>query len=83
MPSLSDLPGFIPKKKFIKALQKNGFVISTRGGKGGHFKAIYRNEKSITLPSSGFCKNQLKYILGEIEIITKSEITWEDIKDKL
>ena len=78
MPSHSELPGLIKKRKFIKALEKNGFVISRKGGKGGHFKATYRNEKVIILPSSDLRKDQLYYIIKSIENIT--EITWKDLK---
>jgi len=78
MPSRSELPGLIKKRKFIKALEKNDFVISKKGGKGGHFKAIYKNEKTITLPSSDLRKDQLYYIIKSIENI--SDITWEDLK---
>ena len=78
MPSRSELPGLIKKRKFIKALEKNGFVISKKGGKGGHFKAIYKNEKTITLPSSDLRKDQLYYIIKSIENI--SDITWKNLK---
>jgi len=40
MPSLSELPGEIKRKKFIKALLRLGFIIDTRGGDGSHYKAI-------------------------------------------
>jgi len=78
MPSRSELSGLIKKRKFIKALEKNGFVISKKGGKGGHFKAIYKNEKTITLPSSDLRKDQLYYIIKSIENI--SDITWKNLK---
>ena len=78
MPSRSELPSLIKKRKFIKALEKNGFVISKKGGKGGHFKAIYKNEKTIILPSSDLRKDQLYYIIKSIENI--SDITWKNLK---
>ncbi len=81
MPSRSQLPGVIKKRKFIKALEKNGFVISKKGGKGGHFKATYENEKAITLPSSNLRKDQSYYIIKAIEEI--SDVTWEDLEKYL
>jgi len=36
MPSLSELPGEIKRKKFIRALQRLGFVIDKTGGDGSH-----------------------------------------------
>jgi len=81
MPSLSELPSNLSRKSLTKALERLGFSISTKGGKGGHIKATHRNQKSITIPSSNLCKDVLKYILKEIEVIT--EITWEDIRKEL
>jgi predicted RNA binding protein YcfA (HicA-like mRNA interferase family) len=81
MPSRSELPGLIKKKKFIKALERCGFTIGKKGEKGGHFKAIYKNEKSITLPSSDLEKYQSYYIIKEIEAIR--DITWKDISRNL
>jgi len=81
MPSRSELPGLIKKKKFIKALERCGFTISKKGGKGGHFKATYKNEKSITLPSSDLRRDQSYYIIKSIETI--SDVTWTDIKKNL
>lgn len=81
MPSLNELPGNLNRKKLAKALQRLGFSISTKGGKGSHIKLIYTNQKTITIPSSDLCKNVLYYILKEIEEIT--EITWDDIKKEL
>ena len=78
MPSRSELPGSVKKRKFIKALEKNGFRINKKGGKGGHFKATYKNEKAITLPSSNLEKYQLYYIVQEIERVT--DVEWRDLK---
>jgi len=52
MPSLSELPGDIKRRKFTKALQRLGFVINRTGGKGDHCKAIlYYLVKEIELIS--------------------------------
>ena len=81
MPSRSELPGLIKKRRFVRALEKSGFVINKKGGKGGHFKAIYKNEKTITLPSSDLRRDQLYYIVKAIESI--SDVTWDDLKKYL
>ncbi len=80
MPSLSELPGDIKRKKFTKALERLGFVINWTGGKGDHCKAIWKNGKAFTIQCK-LRKDVLSYLLKEIELI--SGITWEDIKNKL
>ena len=81
MPSLSELPGEIKRKKFTKALERLGFVIDKRGGDGSHFKATWpKTEKSIAIQSK-LRKDVLYYLLKEIE--QYSGITWEDIKKEL
>jgi len=80
MPSLSELPGEIKRKKLTKALIRLGFEIDKRGGDGSHYKITCPNKKIITLPQK-ISKNVLYYILKEIE--SYSGITWNEIKDKL
>lgn len=80
MPSQSELPSKIKRKNFIKALEALDFEISTKGGKGSHFKATHRNQKSITIPSD-LNKQVLYYVLKEIEVMCG--VTWEDIKKNL
>ncbi len=81
MPSLSELPGEIKRKKFIRALQRLGFVVNKAGGEGSHYKAVWiRNQKSITIQSK-LRKDVLYYLLKEIEIV--SGLKWEDIKKEL
>ena len=81
MPSLSELPNNINRKRFTKALERLGFEISKRGGKGSHIKATFiSNQKSITIPSN-FRKDVLCYIIKAIE--EQTGVTWDDIKDKL
>ena len=80
MPSLSQLPGEIKRKKFTKALARLGFIIDTKGGDGSHYKATWRNEKSVTIPYN-ISKNVLYYLLKEIETI--SGITWDEIRNEL
>ncbi len=82
MPSLSELPSEIKRKKFTKALSRLGFVINTKGGDENHIKAIWpKTQKSITLPSTKLRKDVLYYLLKEIE--KYSGITWENIKKEL
>lgn len=81
MPSLSELPGEIKRKKFTKALGRLGFTINRTGGKGDHYKAIWsKNGKAVVIQSK-LRKDVLYYLLKEIEQI--SGITWEDIKNNL
>lgn len=81
MPSLSQLPGEIKRKKFIRALHRLGFIIDKKGGDGSHYKIICpKTQKSITIQSH-LRKDVLYYLLKEIE--QYSGVTWEDIKQKL
>ena len=81
MPSHSELPGFLPRKKLIKALHKIGFEINVVGGKGSHIKIVWPStQKSITLPD-GLEKQALYYVLKEIKLY--SGVTWEEIKNQL
>ncbi|KKQ13952.1 MAG: hypothetical protein US30_C0007G0016 [Candidatus Moranbacteria bacterium GW2011_GWF2_36_839] len=81
MPSRSQLPGNIKRKKFIRALMRCGFEIDLSGGDGSHYKATWpANQKSITIQSE-IRKDVLYYLLKEIE--KYSGVTWEDIKKNL
>lgn len=81
MPSLSDLPGEIKRKKFAKALKRLGFIINKKGGDGSHYKIIWpANDKSVTVPEK-LRKDVLAYILKEIEEF--SGITWDDVRKEL
>ena len=81
MPSLSELPGEIKRKKFIKALVRLGFLIDARGGDGSHYKAEWSDtSKSVTIPQR-LDKYTLKYVLKEIEEV--SGIAWQDIRNVL
>lgn len=51
------------------------------GGDGSHCKAIWpKNQKSVTIPSD-LRKDVLYYLLKEIE--KYSEVSWDEIKNKL
>ncbi len=81
MPSLSELPGQISRKKFTKALERLGFLIDETGGKGSHYKALWpRTQKSVTIPID-LPKQTLKYVLAEIE--KYSGVTWAEIEKEL
>jgi len=81
MPSLSQLPGEIKRKKFTKALVRLGFIIDKKGGDGSHYKVIWpATQKSVTIQTK-LRKDVLFYILKEIEGIT--DITWDDISKEL
>ncbi len=81
MPSLSQLPGEIKRKKLTKAIARLGFIIDEKGGDGSHYKALWsKNQKSITLPYN-INKYTLYYLLKEIESV--SGITWDEIKNQL
>ena len=81
MSSCSELPGEIKRKKFIRALERLGFIIDKTGGDGSHYKAIWpATQKSVTIPLD-LQKDVLYYLLKEIK--NYSGITWEDIKKEL
>ena len=81
MPSLSELPGEIKRKKFIKALRRLGFIINESGGDESHYKVTWTaTQKSLTIPQK-LPKQTLKYVLDEIK--EYSGIIWEDIKKEL
>ncbi len=81
MPSLSQLPGDIKRKKLTKALTRLGFVIDEKGGDGSHYKALWpKTQKSITIPQE-ISKYTLYYLLKEIEMA--AGLKWEDIKNEL
>lgn len=81
MPSRSELPGDISRKKFLNALRRLGFEISMVGGKGDHVKVVWpRTQKSITVDAD-LRKDVLYYLLKEVESV--SGVTWEQIKAEL
>ncbi len=81
MPSRSELPGEISRKKFIKSLRRLGFEINTAGGKGNHFKIIWpQTQKSVSI-TSDLRKDVLCYLLKEIEDM--SGVTWIEIRKNL
>lgn len=81
MPSLSQLPGEIKRKKLTRALTRLGFLIDEKGGNGSHYKAVWpRTQKSVTLPYD-INKHTLYYLLQEIEKV--SGATWDDIKNEI
>lgn len=81
MPSRSELPGEIKRKKFIRALIRLGFEIDKGGGDGSHYLAIWRKtQKSVTIQCK-LRKDVLYYLLKEIESYTG--LTWDDIKKEL
>lgn len=81
MPSRSELPGELSRRKFLNALSRLGFTIDAFGGKGDHIKAIWpATQKSITIMGD-LRKDVLYYVLKEIEMI--SGVTWEQIQKEL
>lgn len=84
MPPLSQLPGTIPRQKFLKALERVGFLIDVSGGDGSHVMANWPlTNKSVTIAHQMIPKQALKYILKEIETVTLGRVTWEKIQEKL
>ena len=81
MPSRSELPGEIPRKKFLRAVVRLGFTMNTIGGKGDHVKILWPStQKSISVDGD-LRKDVLYYLLKEIEVV--SGVTWEQIKQQL
>lgn len=84
MPPLSELPGDLPRKKFLRALQRIGFLIDESGGDGDHVMITWPpTNKSVTIPHRTIPKQALKYLLKEIEIVTLQRVTWDELKRKL
>lgn len=81
MPSRSELPGEINRKKFIKALIRLGFIIDKTGGSGSHYKTIWPKTQKVVVIQSKLRKDVLYYLLKEIEAY--SGITWDDIRREL
>jgi predicted RNA binding protein YcfA (HicA-like mRNA interferase family) len=81
MPSLSQLPGYVRRKKFIRALSSLGFDINTDGGDGSHYKATWPRTQKCVIIQADLRKDVLYYLLKEIE--NCSGITWDDIRAKL
>lgn len=83
MPSLSDLPGGISRKKFERALERAGFFINRAGGNGSHYKATWpATQKSLTILKD-LPKQVLKYLLKEIEHYSNGKVNWDVIKELL
>jgi hypothetical protein len=81
MPSRSELPGFVSRQKFLKAVVKLGFEINYKGGRGDHVKIIWSHtQKSITVDLD-LRKDVLYYLLKQIEQV--SGVTWEQIRELL
>ncbi len=81
MPSRSELPGELSRRKFLNSLIRLGFEVDAFGGKGDHTKVIWPpSHKSITLIGD-LRKDVLYYVLKEIEMI--SGVTWEQIQKEL
>lgn len=81
MPSRSELPGELSRRKFLHALTRLGFVVDVFGGKGDHVKVVWPStQKSVTIIGD-LRKDVLYYVLKEIETI--SSVTWEEIQKHL
>jgi len=83
MPSRSQLPGEIKRKKFTKALERLGFKTNTKGGNGDYVKATWPPTQKVITIQRHIRKDVLYYLLKEIKEITNGQITWENIKEKL
>ncbi len=73
-------PSDVAPERIIRALKRLGFVISTKGGKGSHVKATWKNEKSITIQRN-LHKAATRSLLQQIENI--SGVTSEQIREEL
>lgn len=84
MPPLSELPGTLPRDRFLRALRRVGFAIDASGGDGSHVMVNWPpTNKSVTIPHRMIPKQALKYLLKEIETVTLGQVTWEKIKEEL
>ncbi len=84
MPPLSELPGDVPRDRFLRALRRVGFTIDVSGGNGDHVMATWpTTNKSLAVPHRMIPKQVLKYLLKEIEAVTLSRVSWEVIRKEL
>lgn len=81
MPSLSELPSDLNRRKFIRSLVRLGFEINTKGGAGSHIKATWPPKQKFITLQDDFRKDVLYETLKDIKVV--SGITWEDIKHNL
>lgn len=81
MPSLSQLPSDVTRREFTKALEKCGFVISLKGGRGSHIKATWPSTGKCLVIQDDFRKDVLYAVVKEIENLTP--IRWADLKKYL
>ncbi len=79
MPSRSELPGDLSRKKFLHALRRLGFEVNMVGGKGDHIKIIWPSTQKSVSVDADLRKDVLYYLLKEIE--SMSGVTWEQIKE--
>jgi hypothetical protein len=83
MPPRSELPSKIDREKFIRILQRFGFEISKKGGKGAHYKTTWPGTQKSTIVQNDLRKDVLYYLIDQIEKITEGEVTWEKIKKEI
>lgn len=81
MPSRSQLPGNIKRKKFLRALLRCGFEIDMSGGDGSHCKATWPPTQKSIIIQSNIRKDVLYYLLKDIE--KYSGVTWDEINKNL
>lgn len=81
MPSRSELPGELSRKKFLNALRRLGFDINFVGGKGDHVKVTWPSTQKSVSVIQDLRKDVLYYLLKEIENV--SGVTWDQIKKEL
>jgi len=83
MPSRSQLPGEIKRKRFTRALERLGFETSTKGSNGDYVKVTWPQTQKVITVQRYVRKDVLYYLLKEIKEMTNGKITWKDIKEKL
>ena len=81
MPSRSQIPGNLNRRKFLRAIIRCGFLIDMTGGDGSHCKATWPcTQKSVTIQKD-LRKDVLHYVLKDLE--EYSGVTWDDIRKHL
>ena len=81
MPSRSQLPGNLNRRKFLRALMRCGFEINMSGGDGSHCKATWPQTQKSIIIQSDLRNDVLYYLLKDIE--KYSGVTWEKIRKNL
>lgn len=72
MPSRSELPSDLKRKKFIRALQRLGFIIDKSGGNGSHYKVMWPTTQKVSQSSMNLEKTYFMRYLKKLKSVAES-----------